>query len=254
MSERYCNCFYQFIIDDPVTVTSTIFSSALSLIIIIIGIFLNYKLWLKLSNEKRSRPLNRKGNVIEPVMSWFCIQQILFWPFTLCYLWINTNEILSAERLPSWLCHVFFNTMKFGRMSIAYNSVFVAMARYIYIVHEQSANQWDYLKTAKRLKIASIVTPFIMEILGALTVEIPYSILQDLDRVKGCLLASNDSEITTDGDEETLQPLLVGLSMQYLPSSLVHVISYCYLLVTGLVLLNFAEGYFYTRIFQTMKR
>ena len=213
-----------------------------------------YKFWLKIYNEKRSRPFNRKGNVIEPVMSWFCIQQIVFWPFTLCYLWMNTNEIVSAERLPSWLCHVFFNIMKFGRMCIAYNSVFVAMARYIYIVHEQSANQWDYLKTAKRLKIASIVIPLIMEILGAFTADIPYSTLQDLDRVERCLLASSNSEITTDGDKETLQPLLVGLSTQYLPSPLVHVISYFYLLVTGLVLLNLVEGFFYTRIFQTMKR
>ena len=254
MPGRYCNCFYKFIIDDPVTVISTIFSLALSLIIIIIGVFLNHKLWLKLYNEKRSRPFNRKGNVIEPVMSWFCIQQILFWPFTLCYLWINTNEILSAEHLPSWLCHVFFNAMKFGRMCIGYNSVFVALARYIYIVHEQSANQWDYLKTAKRLKLASIGIPFIMEILGAFTVEIPYSTLQDLDRVERCLLSSNDSSITTDGDEETFQPFLVGLSMQYVPAPLVHAISYFYLSVTGLVLLNFAEGYFYIRIFQTMKR
>ena len=111
MSDALCICYFKFIVDDPVTLSSTIFGFALSTAIIVAGVKVNHTFWKKLQKEKRETPNGRKGNVIEPVMSWFCILQSCFWPYQLLILWINTNEIISSDNLPPWLCHIQFSLL-----------------------------------------------------------------------------------------------------------------------------------------------
>ena len=154
MSDQLCICFYKFIVDEPVTIPSVTFSFVLSVIIIITGWILNYIFWNRLRIQKKETPHGRKGNVIEPVMSWFCILQSCFWPYQLLILWINTNEIIPTDSLPPWLCHIQFSILKLGRLSLSYNSAFVAFIRYVYIVHGKTSNQWNYERAAKRFKIA----------------------------------------------------------------------------------------------------
>ena len=232
------------------TVLSTVFGLSLSVIIIAAGLTLNHRFWKKLRLEKKQTPLGRKGNVIEPVMSWFCILQSLFWPSQLLYLWINTNEIIPSDKLPPWLCHTLFTVLKFGRMCICYNSAFVAFIRYVHIVHHQTSNQWNYERTAKRFKFASIAIPIFMETVGAFT-HSPALMAKNVEEVNKCLLDSSTSNITLS--IESAKPFAIELTLQYLPSSAVNLISYVYIALSGLVCLNLAEVFLYLRIFHTMK-
>ena len=112
MSDKYCACFYKVLVADEssemiTTMIELFFSGAVS----VLGIILNLKFWRRLQEERRLRPLGRKGNVIEPIMRWFCILQIFYWPFELGFLWMNTNSVIPPENLPTWLCYILSNSM-----------------------------------------------------------------------------------------------------------------------------------------------
>ena len=249
MADRFCLCSYKFIVDDPITLSSTIITFVVSAAIIAGGILLNYGVWNKLRIEKRQTPVWRRGNLIEPIMSCFSLLQMIFWPYDLLYLWINTNEVIPADNIPAWMCNLLLSVFKTGRICIAYNSLFVAFVRYFYIVHWKKANQWDFERGAKVLRWTSIGIPLVMEIIGAFSVEYPYA---HLENAKNCLTSyDNSSDIQ---NEEDLKPAGVQLTLQYLPQSLVTAISYIYIIITGLVLGNVTETFLYMKIFYCMKR
>ena len=136
-----CICFYKLLNAESISITSTTLELMFTLFIVTCGVIVNLRYRNELKKEKRAMPIGRRGNLIEPVMSWFCILQMIFWPYELLFLWINTNEVVPFESLPSWLCYVLVLGMRTGRMCVAYNSFFVALIRYAYIVKPQRSNQ-----------------------------------------------------------------------------------------------------------------
>jgi hypothetical protein len=95
----------------------------------------------KLREEKRKTPIGRKGNVTEPIMRWYCKLQMIYWAYQLLYLWGIVNGIIPFEFMNGWWCTASSTVIKLGRMCIGWNSLFVALIRYIYIVHRQKSNQ-----------------------------------------------------------------------------------------------------------------
>ena len=137
MKERYIDCRYDFFVDRPVYTWSTVLELIFSSIITSFGLISNKKLLNKLKKEKQNRPLGRKGNVIEPLMRWFCTIQMFFWPLDLLFMWVTTNGLISSENLPTWVLYLMYEPIRYGRTYLACNSIFVAMIRYLYIVHYQ---------------------------------------------------------------------------------------------------------------------
>ena len=142
MSGSFCICIYRFLRGpQTVTILSTVLEFIAVLTVIVCGLVLNTKFWRIIQEEKRSRVIGRRGNVIEPMMSWFSILQMIFWPYALLFSWVNRSEIIPSNSLPSWLCGLLFVIMRIGRMCLADNSLFVAVIRYIYIVkHKHQIN------------------------------------------------------------------------------------------------------------------
>ena len=249
MSDKFCLCFYKFIVDDSITNVSTVTGFVASVAVIVSGILLNYGMWNKLAIEKKKAPVWKRGNLVEPVMSCFCILQIIYWPYDLLYLWVNTNEVIPADYMLPWICNLLLILLKAGRICISYNSLFVALIRYFYIVHWKRANLWDFERIAKIVKRASIAIPVVMEIVGSFTVEISYNHIDDAHH---CLTSLDNSRNMTN--EEDLKPPGVEFALQYLPQSVITASSYVYITLTGLVVLNVSESFLYLRIFNNMKR
>ena len=251
MPDRFCICLYKTMIDEPVSTLSTVLEFLFSVVISIFGVLVNYKFRKKLQEERRNRPAGRKGNVIEPVMRWFCILQIMFWPWELLHIWIDFNEIVPSDQLPSWWCYIVFYTIKAGRMCVAYNSLFVAIIRYVYIVHQQRSNQWNFEKVGKWFQIASIAIPISMETIGVFTD--PYSQYSNSsDRFKDCIVFYEGSNVTNN--YEPPKPATVELTMHYLPDAFVMTIYYIYVAISMVVLFNITEAYLYFKIFRSIKR
>ena len=251
MRGSICKCIYSQFIEHPVTITSIVLDFLLSLLIIISGLILNQIYQKKLREEKRLRPLDRKGNVIEPIMSWYLTFSFVFWPFEMILLWINTNEILPAQWFTHcWLGTVIFNFMRIGRTIIAFNSFFLVLIRYLYIVHQQKANQWNFEKTGRVFQIASFAVPLALEIVRFFT-EYDVPGLKSTERFQTCVAVNEGWENSTRIEHT---PVSVVLAQQLLPAPLIFTIYCTYVVIVFVVGSNVFEAFFYLRIFQTIDR
>ena len=136
---------------DPGSVFTTVLEFLFSIIVCVCGLTVNYIFMRKLEEEKRNVPLGRKGNVIEPIMRWFLKFQMIYWPYHLTFFWmIHENHIIPSDNMTGWWCNVIAQIgIKFGRLIIAYNSTFIALVRYLYIVHHNRVDKWNYEKVRK---------------------------------------------------------------------------------------------------------
>ena len=248
MSDKYCTCFYKVLVADSSPETwTTIIEFLIIAAISILGIVLNLKFRETLQKERKCRPLGRKGNVIEPIMRWFCILQILYWPFELVFLWINTNGVIPNENWPTWLCYTLSTAMMGGRMTIAFNSLCIALIRYIYIVHQQKANQWDFDKVGRRFQILSIGVPVLVKAVEVCTLD--PTLLVHPSELEECAISLNATRAGEPFITSTLE-----WTLQYMPKSVTDVFGMICLVVEFVMYFNVAEFFLYFKIFRNMKR
>ena len=237
MNDTYCTCIVKSLNDGIGTeLLPTLLDFLLSFMISICGFFLNYKLLKKLKLERKNKPIGRKGNVIEPIMRWFLIIQIAYWPYQFL-MYSRVIDVTYIVMFP-FLCPFFFWLIVLGRTIIAYNSVFVAAIRYVYIVHERKANQWDFEKIGRRFKIASICTPIFHIIIFSFTLRKSGS-EGIIPRTKHC---------------SKLASLLINFTSQFISDPFADVVAIICGTIMAVVYLNLVEIYLYVRIFQTIKR
>jgi len=210
-------------------------------------VFFNHTLLKKLEIEKRATPTGRKGNVIEPLMRWFLVIQIAYWPVELLYFWIVRNDIIHADMAPTWLCYGLQYAMATGRTFIAYNSFFVALIRYIYIVHRPKANQWNFEDVGRRFQVASVTLPVANVIVVMFTAD-GFWMKQKIG-FEECVSHYNDSKI---GD--SVKSDMVEWTLKYLPKPLVSALFYTAWTIVAVVYTNIIESFLYLKVFQTIKR
>ena len=242
------DCLLKTFKDEPVATWSTILEFLFSVLIGVCGVTVNDRYRKKLQEETRNTPAGRKGNVLEPIMRWYCILQMIFWPYELLLLWITTNEVIPFEWVPFWIRPILYYVMRFGRMSIAYNSLFVALIRFLYIVHRQRANQCDFERTGRWFQIASIAIPIVLQTLHIFTSDGGEHFAIS-DRFGDCLASFNSSYTT-----ENVRQFGLELALRVLPSPLVLTLRYIYIIITVIVICNAAEVFLYIKIFQSMQR
>ena len=222
--------------------------------IIVCGEMINYRFLVKLREEKRRTPLGRKGNVIEPIMRWYCKLQMIYWPYHLLLLWVGSNEIIPFQYMNGWWCSAAtFILMGFGRDCIAYNSLFVALVRYIYIVHQKKSNQWDFEKVGLYFRISSIAIPFGVETIGIFINAYPeYQITTQQDVFKSCLVTLQGHN-TTD-DIQIPEPYFRSMTLQFIPEWIILGVYTVYFCLNVAVFSNLLDGILYFKIFQNIKR
>ena len=253
MSGNYCTCFANILADTPVTMLSTLIDFIVAVVIIAMGIIVNYKVKKKLKIEKRNTPIGRNGNVIEPITRWFCVFQICYWPMKLLLLWINAHELVAIDDKPAWIGYVLLYWIRIGRSIIGYNSLFVALIRYIYIVHNRKANQYDFKKLGRCFQIASIGIPLFIEILGVFTNNISTEVYyRSNEEFKRCLVSNGFSDST--GGTDVPKTIFIEFTLIYVPYQIVLVISSIYNIVSTFVFLKIIEGIFYMKIFQQIAK
>ena len=237
MNDTYCTCIVRSLKDGPGTeLLPTILDFLLSFMISICGFFLNYKLLKRLKLERKNKPIGRKGNVIEPIMRWFLVIQIAYWSYQFL-MYSRVIDVTDIVMFP-FLCPFFFWMIVLGRTIIAYNSVFVAAIRYVYIVYERKANQWDFEKVGRWFKIASICTPIFHMIIFSFTLR----------------KSGSDGIIPRTEHCSKLASLLINFTGQFISDPFADVIAIICGTILAVVYLNLVEIYLYVRIFQTIKR
>jgi hypothetical protein len=245
-----CTCIYKTFADESVSTWSTILELLISFIIGACGVILNYVFLKKLQAEKRSRLLGRKGNVVEPVMSWFCVFQIIYWPYYLLYFWILFNGIIPSDYMNGWWCSALMYPIKFGRFIIGYNSFFVAFIRYLYIVHQQKSNQWEFARVAKIFQISSFVIPLVINLIETFTNS--HTMFQNQSNFKECI-AFYQGVNTTDNLRIPVA-VTVAWTMKYVPEWIIGTVFYVINFIQVIALFNILEGFLYLQIYRSITR
>jgi hypothetical protein len=221
--------------------------------IIVCGEIINYRFMSKLKDEKRKTPLGRKGNVIEPIMRWYCKLQMVFWPYNLLFGWVIFNEIIPFEYMNGWWCSFAGAATKLGRMCIGWNSLFVALIRYIYIVHRQISNQWDFEKLGRYFRISSSAIPFGVETVGLFVNALPeHQITTEGDVFKSCLASLQGHNTTLN--IQIPEPYFRALTLQVVPEWVVLGVYSVYIFLTVAVFINVIDGFLYFQIYRAIKR
>ena len=241
---------YISFIDKHTSAWSTTLDVLLSILICVCGVIFNYMFWKKMKQEKKLVPLGRKGNVIEPIVSWYCLIQIAYWPYSLLYFWIIFNGITPTVILKTLWCNVGFLVIRFGRMYIAYNSLFVAMIRYIYIVHYDKAKKWDFMKVGKFFQLSSLAFPLVMELVG--TFVDPYELYQGKPEFRECIASYQGLNSTQNLIIPDVYPR--RWTMMYVSETFALAVQAFHHTITAVVFLNVIEGYFYFKIFKSIRR
>ena len=230
--ETFCKCMLKSLGNKPTPLYSTILHGVFSVVICVCGVFLNYKISKKLKQERKRRPLGQKGNVVEPIIRWFCILQFIYWPLLLLFFWSLANSIIPVEMIRGWWCFSMTAIIAIGRSIIAYNSFFVCLVRYIYIVQRVKTNQWNFEAIGRLFQIGSIIVPTLMPILVITTFDLDLSGTQ-CGSFKGPAF---------------------DFTHNYLPGSLVHIVGMISFAIQIVVFLNIADAFLYGQIFSVIKR
>ena len=250
--ESNCKCLYDHLVDKPVTMVSTILDLVFSSIIISLGLIVNYRYRKKLKEEKKGRLPDRKGNVIEPIMRWYLNFGVVYWPYTMIFLWINANEVMPSDWFENCFLLTFINLVRVGRTIIAYNSFFAALIRYLYIVHHQKTNQWNFEKAGKMFQWASFAIPLALEIIRTFT-EFNLQTMLPTERFQTCL-ATNEGLTNSTSFIDIPTPHPVEAALQVFPGQFIDFAYYTYATITGIIGSNVIEAYMYITIFQNIKR
>ena len=247
-------CLMEAYVENPVSLWSTILEFVALVCVVLCGWALNYRFLIKLLKEKRNRPLGRKGNVIEPIASSFCIFQIIYWPYNILMHWNLANEVFPAKYLYGGLANLLYQILiKIGRVYISWNSVFTAFIRYFYIVHHEKANQWKFDSVGRILCISSFLVPISVETLGMFTSNYnEYQKTFPEQQLAGCIadyLNVNSTSISIPYEPYTLQ-----LTKMIFPESLIWVLWCIYMSLMVFVFFNMIDFFFYFKIFVSIKR
>ena len=249
MRNELCICIYQTFGDDPGSIGTTIAEFIFSVIICVFGVRVNYVFRRKLQKEKKSTPLGQKGNVVEPLMNTFCVIQMVYWPFDILFMWIMSNQIIPAKYMDGWWCYAIYPIgIKFGRICIGYNSLLVALIRYIYIVHQKKANNWEFARVGRLFRAIAIAFPLCMETAGFFTQS--DSFLTTQENFPECIASYQGLNNTDHIQIESWDKW----TMNFVPEWIVLTIGYVVLFVHLVVLLNVFEGFLYFAIYKSITR
>ena len=247
-------CLMEAFFENPAALWSTILEFVVLTGVVACGLVLNYRFLMKLREEKRKRPLGRKGNVIEPIATSFCIFQMIYWPYNILMHWNMANGIIPTDFWIGWQANIMYQVaIKMSRMYITWNSFFIALIRYVYIVHHEKSNQWEFERVGKLFRLSSFVVPIVVETIAIFTSN--YSEYQKTfpeDQLKNCLAFNLDVNSTSISIPYT--PYTQQLAKAVLPESVILILWIIYLSCTFLIYSNMIEFLLYLKIFLSIKR
>ena len=165
------------------------------------------------------------------------------------FLWIMSNQIIPSKYMDGWWCYAIYPIgIKFGRICIGYNSLLIALIRYIYIVHHEKANQWEFAKVGKLFRRLGIAIPLCLETIGIFTQSV--SGLTSHENFPECFASYQGLNNTEYIKIESWDKW----TMNFVPEWIVATVGYVVLVIHAIVLLNVCEGFLYLAIYKSITR
>ena len=160
-----------------VSIGFVFFAIFLFLIAIPIGLIIGRKLYQNIKQEE----LHEKGQVLQRIMKTYIVIQCIAWPLTLSLMAIvvivaSTTQLTSKDLALEILLRALISSYRFLYILIlfylGFNSLIVAICRYIFIVVVQHNDTFTIKKIRSWVIAASIVIPVMLVTLHEATIPL----------------------------------------------------------------------------------
>ena len=230
----------------------------LCVIVIIIGIAINFKTYHNINIEE----FKEKGKVIQSILKNYCKVQCVAWPVVLSSfgaisVMIRSSFILNHSSSVITFIQVAEFIIKLTLIYVSFNSFIIASCRYIFIIIVTHNELESIKRIRKMIVLASIIGPIILTILDEAFVPLAkYKInltQYQVQLVKTQLLNNSGYEISNTSFIIP-QSLIYNVIQDYVPQLLLYPIN-CFLFIINFsAFSNVIEAGLYIHIFWYNKR
>ena len=245
------------------------------LLLPVVGIIINIKLYNNVKNETHQE----KGKIIQKVVKTYAIVQAIFWP---CVIWGYGGLILIDLKLYSLdqACFIryFKLTLRYVTKMlttyVAFNSGIVAICRYLFIVQDQEVSRFGIKRIKRILIVASFAVPFIIVNLDEVFIPHGWFPLHEFYMTEEDRRLSHRSQLSSpsptlmtdqhvclflDGissnqTQNIEQSPLYTLTKYYVPAPVIYAMRMVFYILLSVIMSNIGEGLLYFRIFVHLKR
>ena len=164
------------------------------------------------------------------------------------------GHIFPSDFWIGWHSIVLWNVgIKMGRLYIACNSLFTSLIRYIYIVHHERSNQWEFEVVGKFFRISSVLIPLSIQSIGFFTSDmVEIQTLWPQKELADCI--ASHLNVNSTNIEIPYPPDVLQWTRTILPESVITALWLIFVCCSVLIYSNVVELVLYLRIFQTIWR
>ena len=208
-----------------------------------------------LKQEKRQE----RGKLLQKIMKTNSMTQIVCWPCLMMakYLLFDWANIKNCH---VWhFMHSFYNPF---RLYVGFNSLVIAVSRYLFIVHDEKVSSYGFGKTKNMLYFGSFLFPLFIAVLGEATTEIPdswYNIGSDRHEIECQFEKVGYHNKSNDPFPENITPTfyhspIYDLAQNHLPMWTIDLLAAFFKLTAFIIFSNIVEGILYMHTFIYIKR
>ena len=225
---------------------------------ITLGIIVNNRLYKNVKNEEHLE----KGKIIQRIMKTHSMVQCIAWPCLIVMAFLlKMNKHLHLDFIPqSYVGYIigiqrFLNTLNgcYG----GFNSLIMAISRYVCIVHYLAVDGYGVRKVRKFLIGSSIGIPFLLAILtdALIPVEDIWKILfLPNNNFTDNSQKSNNTSLFRNPKLQIVPSPIYYLTNTYLPSEMFYVLKFVWTALMFLLHSNILEGIIYLHTYIYYRR
>ena len=228
----------------------------------IAGIIINKKFYENVRKEEHQE----RGKIIQNIMKTYTLVQCIIWPIVMIVAWIlYANKFVFTILQPSSARYLLI-TLRFVftmfRAYIGFNSLSIAVCRYIFIVYENRVFKFGIKQFRLLIISLTIATPITFGVLHEIlnpvkiawicmfmptTTNQTHNLVVDHDNVTAIFCSRNQVEDITES--------IVHITLnEHLSPSLKGVIRTCHTALIAIIGFNLLEGFMYGHTFAYMRR
>ena len=218
----------------------------MSCITLPLGILINRKLYRNIKNEEHLE----KGKLVQRIMKTFSLLQCFTWPLFTIFLGVfsTCNSVFEISEDPlaaSFVCAFRF-AYNLNRDYVSFNSLIIAISRYILVVYERKAEKFGIQKLRNLLISLCFGVPIFSNLL--------YEAVQPKERVWFSVFYNDTIDIYAKRNSSFQNNDLYESQMyltinRYMPTTLMEGMKFLNEIIMVILYSNIIEGLLYTHLF-----
>ena len=214
--------------------------------VIAIGIMINYKLY---ENIRKETP-GEKGKVFQQIMKRYAKVQVFGWTFI--WIWLTALQstiiykvdYLIPPCIKVYAMHIGMFSFYLVRSYVGFNSLILAIGRYIFVVLDGRVMNWGIEKVSRVLILLSSLVPFFTAILTSSVLTLQYTswLAPIREYEEQCYRFTTQHETRNN-----FRSPLYDLAHSIFPSWITDCFFILFVICLTLIYTNVAEGFIYTK-------